>query len=559
MDRRGNDITPDEVFLDSSNLSSFNTAQFEGRIEQPISKRTFVVLAALIVLVISIFLGRVWYLQVQNGEVYAQISENNRLRHVPVFAERGVIFDRNGERLAWNVPNQNTDDFSLREYADIPGIAHLVGYVTHPATDSSGFYYQYYFEGEAGAEKAFDEALTGKNGTKISETDAVGDTLSENVIEDPVSGDNLHLSIDVRIQSEMFNTIRDLAEEVGFTGGAGAIMNVQTGELVSLTSYPEYSISAFAHGDNDIINQELNDEYLPLLNRATGGVYTPGSIVKPFIALGALSEHVITPEKGILSTGTLEVPNPYDPDNPTIFTDWKAHGLVDIYEALAISSNIYFYQVGGGYETQRGLGITKINEYFKEFGFGRETGIELGGEESGNIPSPEWKAENFDGDDWRVGDTYNTSIGQYGFQVTPIQAVRGIAAIANGGIVFEPTILRSKGATPTIANVVDIPEEDFEIVREGMRQAVEEGTAQGLSVPYVQMAGKTGTAELGVSKSLVNAWVTGFFPYDDPKYAFAVMMQEGPAENLIGGVFVMRTLLDWMHENTPEYFEQSSS
>lgn len=555
MKRRQDDITPDEIFLDSSNLSSFNTSQFEGRIEKPISKRTFVGITILLCIVFSVFAGRLWYLQINKGQVYAQISENNRLQHIPVFAERGVIFDRNGERLAWNVPNQETDDFSLREYADIPGIAHLVGYVTHPKKDSSGFYYQYYFEGKTGSEKAFDEVLTGNNGIKISETDALSDILSESVIEDPVPGENLYLSVDSRIQSQLYEIIKGLAEEKGFTGGAGALMNVETGELVALTSYPEYSLQGFTDRNNDIIEETLNDSSLPLLNRATGGLYTPGSIVKPFMGLAALNERVIDPLKEILSTGKLAVPNPYNPDQPTIFTDWKAHGYVNLHKALAISSNIYFYQVGGGFGSQRGIGITKIGEYMREFGFSSKTGIELGGEEAGVVPSPEWKAENFNGDDWRLGDTYNTSIGQYGFQVTPIQAVRAVAAIANGGVLFEPTIQRSDGTTADIVNIVDVPSEHFEEVRKGMRMGVEEGISQGLSVPYVKMAAKTGTAELGVSKDKVNAWVTGFFPYDDPKYAFTILMEEGPVKNTVGGVFVMRTLLDWMHKNTPEYFD----
>ena len=189
------------------------------------------------------------------------------------------------------------------------------------------------------------------------------------------------------------------------------------------------------------------------------------------------------------------------------------------------------------------------------FGFGEKTGIELKSEEYGVIPSPEWKEENFEDGTWRVGDTYNTSIGQYGFQVTPIQVVRAVAAVANNGVVFNPTILKSDGSTSNIDHVVDIPRNYFEEVRKGMRQAVEEGTAQGISVPYIRLAGKTGTAEVGTQKKRVNAWITGFFPYENPRYAFTVVMEQGPSDNLLGGVFVMRTMLDWMRDNTPEYLD----
>jgi len=552
--RKRGDISPDEIFIESSNISQFNTSQFEGRLEKPISKKTFTGISVLLVIIFTVFSGRLWYLQVKSGEAYSEISENNRLNHVPVFAERGVIFDRNEERLSWNVPNQENEDFSLRQYTDTAGLAHILGYVSHPAKDSSGFYYQYYFEGRAGAEQVFDESLKGTNGIKISETDAHGGILSESVIENPEAGENMYLSIDSRVQNKLYTTMQDLAQNVGFSGGAGVIMDVETGELIALASYPEYDAQAFSLGDDvELIGNTLNDERMPLLNRATLGIYTPGSIVKPFMAIAALNEQVINPQKEILSTGKLVIPNPYNPDEPSVFNDWKAHGYVDMYKALAMSSNVYFYQIGGGYEDQKGIGILNINKYMRMFGFGEKTNIELKAEESGVIPSPEWKEENFEDGTWRVGDTYNTSIGQYGFQVTPIQVARAVAAVANNGVVFNPTILKSNGSTSNIDHVIDIPRNYFEEVRKGMRQAVEEGTAQGLSVPYIKLAGKTGTAEVGTQKKRVNAWVTGFFPYENPRYAFTVVMEQGPSGNLLGGVFVMRTMLDWMRDNTPEY------
>ena len=554
--RKKGDISPDEIFIESSNISQFNTSQFEGRLEKPISKKTFTGISILLVIIFTIFSGRLWYLQVQKGEAYSEISENNRLNHVPVFAEQGVIFDRNGERLSWNVPNQENDDFSLRQYTDTAGLAHILGYVSHPAKDSSGFYYPYYFEGKDGAERVFDESLKGTNGIKISETDAHGGILSESVIENPEPGENIYLSIDSRVQNKLYTTMRDLAQEVGFSGGAGVIMDVETGELIALTSYPEYDMQAFSLGDDaELIGKTLNNEKMPLLNRATLGIYTPGSIVKPFMAIAALNEEVINPQKEILSTGRMIVLNPYNPDEPSVFNDWKAHGYVDMYKALAVSSNVYFYQIGGGFEGQQGIGIVNINKYMRMFGFGEKTGIELKSEEYGVIPSPEWKEENFEDGTWRVGDTYNTSIGQYGFQVTPIQVVRAVAAVANNGVVFNPTILKSDGSTSNIDHVVDIPRNYFEEVRKGMRQAVEEGTAQGISVPYIRLAGKTGTAEVGTQKKRVNAWITGFFPYENPRYAFTVVMEQGPSDNLLGGVFVMRTMLDWMRDNTPEYLD----
>lgn len=555
MKRRNADISPDEIFAESSNLSRFNTSQFEGRIEKPISKRTFLGTVILLFLVFGTLAGRLWYLQIRNGQTYTEISENNRLHHVPVFAERGVIFDRNGEKLAWNIPNQENQDFSLREYAPIPGLAHVVGYVNYPAKDSSGFYYQNYFEGKAGIEKSLDSILRGQNGIKISETDALGNLLSESVIENPVPGENVRLSIDSRIQSKLYTTMEELASRVDFAGGSAVMMNVQTGEILALTNYPEYDNRAFSLGDDlELIEKVLSSRDSPLLNRAIAGVYTPGSIVKPYIGIGALNEQVITPEKKILSTGQIVIPNPYDPDNPSIFKDFKAQGWVDLSDALAVSSNIYFYEIGGGFENQPGIGIEKIGEYMRAFGFGKETGLDLGFEEDGVIPSPVWKEQNFEDGIWRIGDTYHTAIGQYGTQVTPIQVAGAVAAIANGGLVFKPTLLRSDGMTAMIDHTVDVPQPYFEEIRKGMRQAVTDGLATGLNVPYVEIAAKTGTAEVGISKTRVNAWVTGFFPYQNPKYAFVVLMEKGPSDNQIGGVYVVRTVLDWMVINTPEYF-----
>ncbi|MCI5108592.1 MAG: hypothetical protein MRY49_01965 [Candidatus Pacebacteria bacterium] len=552
---RHTDLSPDEVFMDSSNLSSFNTAQFEGRIERPISRNTFTGIISIILLVILVFVGRVWYLQVKNGDVYAAISKDNRLHDVPVFAERGVIFDRNGVRLAWNVPNSEDEDFSYREYAHIPGISHLIGYVSRPAKDSSGIYYQNEFIGKSGVEKSFNDIISGHNGRKIIETNALGEITSEGVVDTPVSGENIRLSIDSRIQGKTYEIIDSLANEVGFSGGAGGIMNIETGELVALTSYPEYDIQAFSDGDSEVINSALVDDRNLLLNRATSGLYTPGSIVKPFLSLAALNENIISPDKQILSTGSITVPNPYFPDKPSVFTDWKEHGWVDMSDALAVSSNVYFYSIGGGYGGQEGLGIARIEKYMSLFGFGKETNIELPPEEVGVIPTPEWKRENFNGEPWRLGDTYNTSIGQYGFQMTLIQALRAVAAIANNGLVFRPSLVSSDGKLSQIETVVDIPREYFNEVRSGMRQAVDDGTVGGLNVSYTTVAGKTGTAEVGILKKSVNSWVVGFFPYDNPKYAFTFLMEKGPGENLVGGVYVARTLFDWMYENTPEYFD----
>jgi len=291
------------------------------------------------------------------------------------------------------------------------------------------------------------------------------------------------------------------------------------------------------------------------MDKIVSGLYTPGSIVKPFFGLGALAEGVIDQYKRILSTGSISIPNPYFPDQKTIFKDWRANGWTNMAEAISVSSDVYFYEIGGGFENQKGLGIANIEKYAKLFGFGKKTGVDLPDETQGTIPSPEWKALNFKGDAWRIGDTYHTAIGQYGFQVTPIEMVRAVSSIANNGKLLTPHFVMGDTQKENQFSIIDLPKEHFDVIHEGMRMAVTSGTATSLNVPYVEVAVKTGTAQLGVAKNKVNSWVIGFLPYENPKYAFTVMMEAGPTTNSVNASTVMRQLLDWMSVNTPEYFK----
>src|SRR3989344_3834049 len=532
------EIEPDEIFLDSTNLPSFDKNQFEGQLEKPVSKFSLIALGVFFALLSVTGIWRTWTLQVVEGKAYADLSENNRLKHSVIFASRGVIYDRNGTELAWN--EQALDaEFPKRRYTDMPGSAHIVGFVNYPQKDTAGVYFQDTFIGKDGVEKELGERLGGRNGLKIVETDAKGVVQSESTLEPPDDGEDIELSIDAEVNRKLYGAIAATAEAHKYRGGAGAVMDVATGELVALTSYPEYRSSVLAEGkEKEVINQYLEDTATPFLNRAVSGLYAPGSIVKPFVALGALDQGIIDPKKIIVSTGSIKVPNPYVPGQFSVFKDWKALGPVDMRRALAFSSDVYFYEVGGGFEGQRGLGIKNIGKYMSLFGIGEESGINLPGEVGGTIPSPEWKAVEFPEDStWRVGDTYHTAIGQYGFQVTPLQMLRSVAAIANDGALLEPTVLK---AATTKAESIPIAQSHFDIVREGMRMAVTEGTASGLSIPGFPVAAKTGTARLGVRNEYMNSWVIGFFPYEKPRYAFAIVMDRAPAGTLVGGVYVAR-------------------
>ncbi|MEK7147927.1 MAG: penicillin-binding transpeptidase domain-containing protein, partial [Patescibacteria group bacterium] len=509
--RKYQDINPEDIFLDSANLPGFEEHALEGRIEKPMTHETFSFLKITLGLLIVLLISKLWFLGIKDGPVYAQISENNRLEQTLIFANRGAILDRRGMPLAENDIKSADSDFAGRHYADIPGLSHLVGYIKYPLVDKAGNYYEKEYRAKDGAELVYDQVLKGKNGTKLVETDVRGEVTSESVVDKPVDGSSITLSVDAKLTEALYKAIKNLAETSHFVGGAGVIMNVENGEILALTSFPEYDQNAMTKGiDQKTFTSLLNDKGTPFLNRIVGGLYTPGSIVKPVIAMAALNERIISPNKEILSTGAITVPNPYDSSKSSIFKDWKAHGWTNMAEALAVSSDTYFYSIGGGYGDQKGLGITLLDKYFEQFGLKDQTGIELFGELKGVIPTPQWKKEKFNGDIWRLGDTYITSIGQYGTQVTPINVVRYIAAIANKGKLLKPTILLGEERNPVV-KTLNFKEDDWKIVQEGMRESVTYGTSAGLNVPYVEAAGKTGTAEIGSGKSYVHSWSVGFF------------------------------------------------
>lgn len=576
------EIAPEEIFLDSTNLPEYNAKAFEGRVERPVANRAIFAVGVVFALVSSAFMYRAFSLQIAHGETYADISINNTLSRSVIFATRGILYDRTGKELAWNeaalevstssdsirdglsvtlattTKSQRTDEtFALRKYTTLPGLAHVLGFVQYPKADATGAWWREDFTGVSGIELAYDETLRGKNGSRMIETDALGNIERENIVSPAVHGTDIRLSIDADVQTALFSQLSAHAEKQGFKGGAAVIMDVETGEILALTSFPEYNNQAFADGDKSKVREASKNARSPLLNRAVGGLYTPGSIVKPLFAIAALNEGIISPEKGILSTGKLVLPNPYDPDNPSIFRDWTVHGWVDMKTAIAVSSDEYFYTIGGGFGGQKGLGIYKIDEYSRLFGFGSTTGIDLKGEEAGIIPTPEWKEKIFGPDDpWRIGNTYHTAIGQFGFQITPLEAVRYVAALANGGKLLKPQLRAS--SSPEYVQV-KIPDAYFEIAREGMRMAVvsdrHDATVKSLNIPGIQIAAKTGTAELGSRNEYMNSWSVGFWPADNPKYAYAVVLEKAPAGTLSGASPGLQPFFYWLIKSHPEYVQ----
>lgn len=559
------EIDPEDVFLDSQNLSSLNIDQMQGHFERPLGKHIFYLFLIGIFLLLGSYTYRLFSMQIINGEMYIKKADNNHLKKIPLFALRGTITDRNGELLAWNTLGNfiykdtnstssekvSIDDIPMRVYTKEEGFSHLLGYVSYPKRDSSGIFWQDEYIGKDGVEKQYQDYLQGIKGERIIAIDALHQIEAQNVVVYPTHGANLQLSIDKEIQSRLYKGIEGLAKKASFVSGAGVIMDIHTGEILAITSYPEYDnnmmTNAKSKEENKKVGEDLLDKRQKFLNRAVSGLFTPGSTVKPFIAIAALMENIITPEQNIYSSGQLVIKNKYGgPD--TVFKDWKAHGYTDMRKALEESSDEYFYQVGGGYKEQKGLGIERINKYGKMFGFGTTTGIDLPGEVSGNIPSPEWKKKIF-GEDWLVGNTYHTSIGQYGFQLSALELVRGVAAIANGGYLVTPHVLKGLNTSSTS---IDLKEKDLKVIREGMHLVVygDGGTGKPLNITGIDVAAKSGTAELGVSKQLVNSLITGYFPYEEPKYAFVVVMEKAKRGNTFGAAHSMKDLLTWMRDNT---------
>ncbi|MFN3187920.1 MAG: penicillin-binding transpeptidase domain-containing protein [Candidatus Paceibacteria bacterium] len=555
--KKNNRVEFDEILMDIPNLAAVNTGRMEGKRELPISARSVSLVGILFALVAVSFLVKLFMLQVVEGEEYRAISDRNRVDQSTIIAERGVVYDRTGEMVIWNEYDVTGQyDFPIRAYTDRLGMGQLIGYVSYPQKDRNGFFYRTEYIGRTGVESAYNDVLEGENGRKIVEVDAVGSVVSEFSLQASHPGGELTLSVDAGLSEAMYQIISTSSEQAGFRSGAGAIMDIHTGEILALTSFPSYDPQVMADGKNvDLINEYNNDDRLPFLNKVVSGVYTPGSVVKPFVAYAALEEKTISPEKVIVSTGQIVIPNPYTPSQPSIFRDWRAHGRMTMREAIAFSSNVYFYIISGGFGDQAGMGITKMANYFKLFGLGSETGVNIAQEQAGVVPTPAWKEEVFE-DDWRLGDTYFTSIGQYGFQTTPLQILRAYAGLASGGKLVTPHVV--KGGQGEVVNL-NLNPSYVRIIHEGMRMTVnyDGGTARSLERRDVAIAAKSGTAEVGAGNEFVNSWASGFWPYENPQYAFVLMMDKAPRSNALGATRIMGDVVEWIAENRPEYISIS--
>ncbi len=420
----------------------------------------------------------------------------------------------------------------------IPSLSHVIGYTSgvsekeYAVLKDEG-YRSFDTVGKQGVESSHEADLRGTFGEDVFEVNAQGAPLRILSHTDPVDGKNLKLTIDARLQAYTELVLAEKLKTRSVKRAAVVAINPQNGEVLALVSYPSFDANDFSKGiSQDEYDKLVNDPNAPLFPRATAGTYPSGSTIKPFFATAALTEGIITPQTTFLSTGGLQLGDRF-------FPDWRpgGHGITNVYHAIADSVNTFFYMIGGGNESFKGLGIEKLMDWARRFGLGRKTGIDLPGEADGFLPSKEWKQEA-KGEPWYIGDTYNASIGQGDILVTPLQMARATAVVANGGLLVNPHLVI--GGDTSSVRVAD--EKIETVVRDAMRTTVTNGTASSLQSLPVPAAGKTGTAQWNSAK-VPHSWFTGFAPFDNPTIVIAVIIEEGGDATL--ATPVAREILQW--------------
>lgn len=404
----------------------------------------------------------------------------------------------------------------------IPTLSHVLGFTgtidnkTYDTVKKLG-YRRFDSIGKQGLEEAHEQELRGTPGVEVAEVDAQGKTLRTLEKTDTIDGKDLTLSIDARLTAAIEYIVEGYLANAPVKKAAVVVTNPQNGEILSLVSYPSYDANLFARGiTQSEYSALLNDPNAPLFPRATQGEYPSGSTIKPVYAAAALMEHIITPSTSFLSTGGIWL-------GGRLFPDWRSagHGPTNVYHAIADSVNTFFYTIGGGTEAFEGLGLDRLMQYASLFGFGSPTGVDLANEADGFLPSKEWKEET-KGEPWYIGDTYNISIGQGDFLVTPLQMNRSTATFANGGTMMTPHLL--KDAAPEGVKIV--PDDVATVIRDAMRETVLNGSTTVMRDLSEAVAGKTGTAQWATGRA-EHTWFTGFGPFENPTIAITVIVEEG--------------------------------
>ncbi len=551
-----------------------------------------------------VLLLRLWYLQILEGDRYFVLSTNNRLRVRPVEAPRGFILDRHGEILVENRPTfdvyatledmtnpaeaatalgeilgtppgeiearlhegrerpyqpilirKDLDERMMvaveERRLDLPGIslrirpiraypsggmaANLLGYVSE--VNQAQLLREEFQDfrpgeslGQAGVERRFDAFIRGIDGGEQVEVDARGRALRLVTRIEPRSGSNISLTIDRRIQE---------AAEAAFAGKKGTVvaMNPTTGEILAMVSRPSYDPNLFAQRLSGGEWQRIaEDPSHPLQNRAFQAQYPPGSVFKLMVAIAGLESGALRPETKFNCPGSFTLGN-------AKFDDWKkgGHGTLDLRGAIVNSCNVYFYQAG------LRVGIEEITRMSRAFGLGEPPGLGLGDEAKGHLPDPQPRRRGQPG--WSAGNTVVASIGQGLVVTSPMQLLAMVSAIANGGTIYRPWVVKKVTSLageileeyePEALRQIPVQPETLAFIRQAMLGVVNEGTGARAKVPGIPIGGKTGTAQVvrkgegkGQADLKDHGWFVSFAPVDNPQIAVVVLVENGGFGGLV--------------------------
>lgn len=378
--------------------------------------------------------------------------------------------------------------------------------------------------GKQGIEKEYETTLRGSHGELVYEVGADGSIQTE-ISQTPArAGQDVTLTIDAGLEQRIARAIARFAPG---KNGAVVVVDTNTGALRALVSFPDYSPNLFsANSDPKRLASLLSDPRRPLFSRAVSGQYPSGSTIKPFFAIGALSDGIVSATTTIMSRGGIRIADSF-------FPDWKAggHGRTNVSTAIAESVNSFFYLIFGGYPLsdgqypqRKGVGVERMENIAKAFGFGALTGVDVPGEQEGFFPTPLWKQDEKK-ERWYIGDTYHLAIGQGDLLVTPLQLAVATARVANNGRGYRPFIVESAAELQPLLPT-GFTAESFRVVQEAMRKAVTYGSARALADLPIAVAGKTGTAQWHTTRS-PHSWFIGYAPYQKPAIALSVIVEEG--------------------------------
>ena len=478
--------------------------------------------------------------------------------------DKALLFDQESN----NLPGFSLDVNPVRSYPTGSLLSDVLGYTGRVSANDLKAHPDYLptdYIGETGIESQYDNLLRGIDGTQQTEVDSARQPIKVLASTPAVPGSNLVLTIDSGLQQELTNNLSAQLTKTGATEAAGIAINPNTGEVLALVSLPSYDSNQFAHGISQANYLQLvNNAAQPLYNKAISGAYPTGSIIKPLVASGALQSGTITPATTVDDKGFIQLPNPYNPKVVYTYRSWEPGGLgvLDLEQAIAQSSDIYFYSVGGGFGNVVGLGVNRLTDWYNKFGLGKKTGIDLPGETTGRVPTPAWKQKTYQ-QPWYVGDTFNISVGQGDLLASPLQMAVALSSIINGGNVMKPFLLKqvvnnagqvTQTTKPDVVAKVPVSPTNFQVVQAGMRMMITSGTGccyiqQYISVP---VAAKTGTAETDPgSGRKPDSWFEAYAPYGpNPQIVMVALVVNGGEGADFAGPAVRDTLA-WYFSSDP--------